>query len=179
MSPMNRAPESGGRNPAAILRRVVFPDPLGPSRVTNSPLSTSSETGLSARTEPKDLVTSRKLSGRRSASMRGALRGQPAAGDLDTEEQQQRDREEDCRGDGSHGRKLDPDSFPNFYGQRLCLNPGQKDRHYDLVERGYEGKGGAASQPRQDERQSHGSEHAQGRCPETLRCASAVRIDAA
>src|SRR3989338_8243344 len=41
-------PESGKRMPEMILRRVVFPDPFGPSRLKISPGRTARETSFKA-----------------------------------------------------------------------------------------------------------------------------------
>ena len=45
-------PALGKMKPAIIMRVVVLPDPLGPRRLTNSPLATSSETRSTALTAP-------------------------------------------------------------------------------------------------------------------------------
>ena len=50
-------PTVGCSNPATIMRKVVFPEPEGPSRVRNSPRPTSSVTSLSAWNDPKDFPT--------------------------------------------------------------------------------------------------------------------------
>ena len=72
-------PASGTIKPAAMLRSVVLPEPLGPSSVTNSPAATSSDSGCSAGTSPKDLATPRKLSERGSADTAAVLMGHAAA----------------------------------------------------------------------------------------------------
>src|SRR5436309_324947 len=59
-SPFNRiSPESGSRKPPMRLRSVVFPQPDGPSSVTNSPRATLNETELRARVAPKALPSPR------------------------------------------------------------------------------------------------------------------------
>jgi hypothetical protein len=49
---MSTRPESGRSMPEAILRRVVLPQPEGPSRQSTSPGATTSEMPASARTDP-------------------------------------------------------------------------------------------------------------------------------
>src|SRR5438477_5497685 len=56
---MRTAPASGVSRPARIRSRVVLPQPEGPSRVTNSPGATSSETSRTAATSRNDLRTPR------------------------------------------------------------------------------------------------------------------------
>src|SRR6185503_10533464 len=51
------SPPDGLTNPAMILSSVVFPQPLGPSIVRNSPGWTSNETSLTAIASPNVLVT--------------------------------------------------------------------------------------------------------------------------
>ena len=51
-------PDRGRSNPEMMRRSVVLPEPLGPSRVTNSPGGTSSETPFSATKAPKLCQTS-------------------------------------------------------------------------------------------------------------------------
>src|ERR1700690_81526 len=51
------SPPSGLRNPAARLRRVVLPQPDGPSRVMNSPCLIAMVTASSAVVSPKRFVT--------------------------------------------------------------------------------------------------------------------------
>src|SRR5215213_8274835 len=46
--PNHTSPLSGTSSPARMRRRVVLPEPEGPSRATNSPLSMVSETSSSA-----------------------------------------------------------------------------------------------------------------------------------
>jgi len=53
--------------PATTLRRVVLPEPLGPSRAKNSPCSTRSSTPSTARTDPKDLWMDWRVSAGRCA----------------------------------------------------------------------------------------------------------------
>src|SRR5215208_1836454 len=48
-------------SPAMRLRVVVLPQPDGPTRATNSPSSTPSETRSTATTSPYVLVTSRRV----------------------------------------------------------------------------------------------------------------------
>ena len=55
-------PEDGFKTPDIILKRVVFPDPLGPIRPKNSPSCTLREILLSAANPPKYLLMSPKLS---------------------------------------------------------------------------------------------------------------------
>src|SRR5713226_9308189 len=50
-------PASGRSAPVIRLKRVVFPDPLGPMTPTSSPSSTAKLTPLTARTPPKALET--------------------------------------------------------------------------------------------------------------------------
>ena len=46
------SPDRGCSNPAIQRKVVVLPQPLGPSKVNNSPLPTSKDTPRSARTSP-------------------------------------------------------------------------------------------------------------------------------
>ena len=55
-SSIRMSPVVGGVKPATIMRVVVFPDPLGPSSVTNSPGATSRSTWSTAVTSPYRLV---------------------------------------------------------------------------------------------------------------------------
>src|SRR5437870_1827505 len=55
-------PDVGAVNPAIILSVVVFPEPLGPRRVTNSPGATIRLRPLTAATRPKDLCRFRASS---------------------------------------------------------------------------------------------------------------------
>src|SRR5215470_2808190 len=58
-SPLIRiSPASGAMKPAISRRRVVFPHPLGPSRVVICPSGTARETLATASTAPKRLLTS-------------------------------------------------------------------------------------------------------------------------
>src|SRR5437667_2675805 len=50
---MYTSPVIGSRNPAMMLRVVVLPEPLGPSRVRNSPACTARFTSRTATTSPK------------------------------------------------------------------------------------------------------------------------------
>lgn len=50
-------PDSGCSKPARQRRRVVLPQPDGPSRKNNSPLAISKETFCNAGTTPNDLLT--------------------------------------------------------------------------------------------------------------------------
>mgnify|MGYP007030597586 CR=1 FL=1 len=50
-------PLSGRSKPARMRRRVVLPQPLGPSREKNSPLLMASETSATARMLPKRFET--------------------------------------------------------------------------------------------------------------------------
>src|SRR5215470_14725523 len=52
-SPKRISPASSSQNPAIMRRRVVLPQPDGPSRVKNSPSATSRSTPSTARTLPK------------------------------------------------------------------------------------------------------------------------------
>src|SRR5262249_35843130 len=54
---MKTRPASGCSKPATIRSSVVFPQPDGPSRVRNSPASTSSETSLTTGVPPNDFRT--------------------------------------------------------------------------------------------------------------------------
>src|SRR5579875_1186325 len=65
------SPESGARKPAIRLSVVVFPEPLGPSRVTKLPEGMSSDTSSTALTGPKSFVS---RSSRTWAPARGARR---------------------------------------------------------------------------------------------------------
>src|SRR5271165_3668096 len=51
------SPPVGVSNPAIIIKVVVFPDPLGPSRVRNSPAPTVSETPRTALTRSNRFPT--------------------------------------------------------------------------------------------------------------------------
>src|SRR3954453_1854011 len=51
--PIRTSPRLGGVKPAAMLRRVVLPEPEGPRRARNSPGATSSVTSCNATTDPK------------------------------------------------------------------------------------------------------------------------------
>ena len=53
---MMMLPEVGVSNPATIRRIVVLPQPDGPSKETNSPLSMPRFTVLTTWVAPKDLV---------------------------------------------------------------------------------------------------------------------------
>src|SRR3954469_17369656 len=55
--PIRTEPPSGFSRPAASLSVVVFPAPVGPSRMTNSPSPTSSDRSDTAVALPKRLVT--------------------------------------------------------------------------------------------------------------------------
>src|SRR3990172_3390499 len=55
--PMRISPEVGSSSPAIIRRRVVFPQPDGPSRTRNSPSSVERSTPLTALTSPKNFLT--------------------------------------------------------------------------------------------------------------------------
>src|SRR6188768_699752 len=55
-------PESGISRPAIMRSRVVFPQPLGPSRLMNSPGLIASETSLTTLVPPKLLATEWTLS---------------------------------------------------------------------------------------------------------------------
>src|SRR5438132_3191705 len=67
-SSIRMSPVVGGVKPATIMRVVVFPDPLGPSSVTNSPGATSRSTWSTAMTLPYRLVTPERT--RRPLSLR-------------------------------------------------------------------------------------------------------------
>src|SRR5690606_13398712 len=54
---MAMLPASGARNPAMARSSVVLPQPLGPSRATNSPCSTCRLTSDRARCSPNRLLT--------------------------------------------------------------------------------------------------------------------------
>src|ERR1700733_15818455 len=54
-------PVVGCSNPARMRNSVLFPDPLSPSRVRNSPCSTSSEIDSSTACSPKRLLTPSRL----------------------------------------------------------------------------------------------------------------------
>jgi hypothetical protein len=49
---MVTSPAVGSMKPARMLRAVVFPDPDGPRKVTNSPAATSRLKSASATTSP-------------------------------------------------------------------------------------------------------------------------------
>src|SRR5687767_2616977 len=70
-SPMWTVPSSGASKPAIRRRRVVFPQPLGPSSATNSPLPTSMLAKATAPTAPKLFET------RSSRIMVGVMSGAP------------------------------------------------------------------------------------------------------
>src|SRR3990170_4934709 len=53
---MRTKPAFWGSRPATTRRRVVFPQPLGPRKQTNSPSPTESETLLRATTSPNFLA---------------------------------------------------------------------------------------------------------------------------
>src|SRR5690606_24453667 len=55
--PIRMLPEVGVSRPAIMRRLVVFPQPEGPSRQTNSPSPMSKLTSLTALNSPKLLVT--------------------------------------------------------------------------------------------------------------------------
>src|ERR1700687_5356056 len=52
-------PASGSSNPAIMRRVVVFPEPLGPSRVSSAPPSTRNDTSLTTRAPPNALESPR------------------------------------------------------------------------------------------------------------------------
>ena len=53
LPPRRISPEFGFTRPAARLRTVDFPQPLGPSRTKNSPSPTARSTPRTARTGPR------------------------------------------------------------------------------------------------------------------------------
>src|SRR5581483_419338 len=55
---MTTRPELGAMKPATMRRHVVFPQPLGPKSVTNSPCPRRSVTPRTADTPPNDFHTS-------------------------------------------------------------------------------------------------------------------------
>ncbi len=62
-------PESGCSKPAAMRRAVVFPQPLGPSSVTNSPEAMSKLNWESATVLPNDLRSAESCSATESVFM--------------------------------------------------------------------------------------------------------------
>ena len=54
---MRISPELGLSKPAIMLRTVVLPQPLGPSRVRTSPRRMASSSSCTASTAPKLLLT--------------------------------------------------------------------------------------------------------------------------
>src|SRR5690349_21371633 len=112
--PMRTVPESGATYPAAMLRSVVFPEPLGPRSVRNSPGSTARSVGRSAATAPKLFATARNSSG--SAAPLSMLEPAGAAAPQQQHEKEKRERhgEEQGRGDRGHGRELDAHDLPHL-----------------------------------------------------------------
>src|SRR5215468_7932634 len=55
-------PSSGSTSPATMRRRVLLPQPDGPSRETNSPGAASSDTPSTAVTAPNDFLSRRTVS---------------------------------------------------------------------------------------------------------------------
>src|ERR1700687_2647890 len=66
------SPAVGGVQPATIIKVVVFPDPLGPSSVTNSPGATSRSIWSTAVTSPYRLLNPERT--RRPLSFRTLLK---------------------------------------------------------------------------------------------------------
>ena len=60
LSPMRMSPPEICSSPAIILSSVDFPQPEGPTRMTNSPSSMSTFTPWMTSTGPNDLRTSRR-----------------------------------------------------------------------------------------------------------------------
>src|SRR5262245_66685414 len=58
---MAMRPSSGDSRPAMRRSVVVLPAPVGPSRTTNSPSPTASDSRVSAATGPKRLLTSARI----------------------------------------------------------------------------------------------------------------------
>src|SRR6516225_3098172 len=124
-------PASARTSPATIRRVVVFPDPDGPSRVTNSPARTSRDTSSTAVRPPYAFVT------RSSVSAAGSLKppkppgarrmvGGSLARDIGTAaggEQAQQNQEADAghqrRGRRDRGIDIAPHLSPDHDGQRL------------------------------------------------------------
>src|SRR5262245_763277 len=55
-------PSSGSTSPATIRRRVLLPQPDGPSSETNSPAAASHDTSSTATTAPNDFLSRRTVS---------------------------------------------------------------------------------------------------------------------
>src|SRR5687768_1890592 len=118
-SPVRIAPSSGAMKPAISRSRVVFPQPLGPSKVTNSRSRTSSERSRTAVTPPNRLVTrSMRMPAMGSAGRRRVEPGAPAP---DPRGQQDRGRDDGHGHDGQRGHGLERAGLVevvNGHGQR-------------------------------------------------------------
>src|SRR4051812_28172196 len=101
--PTHSAPASGTTKPATILSSVVLPEPLGPSRVRNSPGLTSRDSGPRTGVPPYDLATPLKVSARASVAIGALRRGRAPRRRFHCDEYDERDRNENGGCDGGDG----------------------------------------------------------------------------
>src|SRR3954464_5158378 len=156
--PIFSSPSVMSSSPAIIRRAVDFPQPDGPTRITNSPSLISRLRSFTASNpSPKVLVTpSRTISAIWSSSLSLDCAGGQSSHDAALEEQNEeddRDRHDHCRGRDRSGRRRER-RLPGEEGQGRRDGPrsvrgGQRDREQEVV-------------PGEDEDEDRGGEDARG-----------------
>src|SRR5689334_5166480 len=161
------SPDVGSSNPARMRKRVVLPQPEGPSSEKNSPRRMPKDTSSTALTEPKALETpwmemmlSLCAIGLESSRLAGlhAAAAQPFRRDHDDD----RDHENGCAERQRRRQSLRKSQLAVEEDRQGLLGAAQEERHHELVERDGEAHQQAGDNSRQRDRKGHAPERHPG-----------------